>query len=77
MEAVVGFGVRALRGILLHFKAAVALALQKDPVCCSAPDTGEGLLRCSAGAGLVELWWGKKEAGRAGQGQPLQAPQGP
>lgn len=72
-----GFGVRALWGILLHFKADVALTLQKDPMHCSALGTGEGSLCCSSGAGLARLWWGKREAGRAEQGRPSQAPPGP
>ena len=62
-----GFGVRALWGIQLHFKAAIALALRKDRTRCLVLGTGEGLLHCSAGAGLAKLWWGRREAGRAGQ----------
>lgn len=65
-----GFGVGAFWGILLHFKAAVALPSHppgKDAACSSALGTGEGLLLRSAGVGLVKLRRGKRAAGRAGQ----------
>lgn len=75
-----GFGVRALWGILLHFKAAVALSFWKTP--CAARHWGRlATLFFWSGAGETAAgekggWQGRTEQSRAGRHRHLQVHDG-